>query len=123
MNKIPTKTTGLTRINKAFFYSLAGLKTAFKSEAAFRQELLLFIILLPVIFYLPISFEAQLILLFVNTLVLIVELLNSAIETAVDLASPTYHKLAKNAKDIASSGVLVSLFLALFIWIKTLINL
>jgi diacylglycerol kinase (ATP) len=123
MNKIPTKTTGLTRINKAFFYSLAGLKTAFKSEAAFRQELLLFIILLPVIFYLPINFEAQLILLLVNTLVLIVELLNSAIETAVDLVSPTYHKLAKNAKDIASGGVLVSLFLALFIWIITLINL
>ena len=110
------KKTGLARIFAAFVYSRDGLRAAYLNEAAFRQEMFLFIILLPLLFSLPLSHVFKAVLLLANTLVLIVELLNSAIEAVVNLASPQYHLLAKQAKDMGSAAVLISLFLSLTLW-------
>jgi diacylglycerol kinase (ATP) len=116
MFKESLKKKGLARIIAAFWYSLSGLRVAFQSEAAFRQELLLFFLLLPILFYLPAPSIFKALLLCVNTLVLIVELLNSAVEAIVDLASPEFHTLAKQAKDMGSAAVMISLVLALMLW-------
>ncbi len=109
--------TGFARIFAAFFYSADGLRSSFKHEAAFRQELLLFIIFLPVLFVLPVPLQFKSLLFAANTLVLIVELLNSAVESVVDLVSPEYNVYAKRAKDMGSAAVLLSLFLALLLWL------
>ncbi|PID41215.1 MAG: diacylglycerol kinase [Proteobacteria bacterium] len=111
-----SKKKGITRIWYAYNYSLAGLKAAYRHEAAFRQELLLFLLLLPVILIIPVSPIFTVLLFLVNGLVLIVELLNSAIETVVDMVSPDYHELAKRVKDIASAAVFISLLLAAVVW-------
>jgi diacylglycerol kinase (ATP) len=115
MNKQPTK-HGLARIIGAAGYSLSGLRSCFVNEAAFRQEVLAFAILLPILFLLPVSGFMKIVLLLVNTLVLIVELLNSAIEAIVDKASPEFHDLAKRAKDMGSAAVLLSLLVAGIAW-------
>jgi diacylglycerol kinase (ATP) len=111
-----SKKTGLARIFAAFRYSWDGLQAAFSSEAAFRQEFFLFIVFLPILYYLPVAHVFKALLLLANTLVLIVELLNSAIEAIVNLASPEYHNLAKQAKDMGSAAVLISLFVSLTLW-------
>lgn len=115
------KKTGLTRILFAFRYSGFGLQAALANEAAFRQELFLFILFLPVIYYIPVSPAMKGLLLLSNTIVLIVELLNSAIEAIVDLASPEYHDLAKRAKDMGSAAVLLCLCLTLGLWVYALL--
>ena len=115
MDKQPNK-HGLTRIIGAAGYSLSGLKTCFVNEAAFRQEVLLFIVLLPILLLLPVSVMMKIVLLLVNTLVLIVELLNSAVEAIVDKASPEFNHLAKGAKDMGSAAVLLSLLAAGSAW-------
>jgi diacylglycerol kinase (ATP) len=115
LNKIHKK-SGLVRIFSAFRFSIDGLQAAFNHEEAFRQEVILFIVFLPLIYYLPVSPAFKALLFLANTLVLIVELLNSAIEAIVDLASPDYHDLAKQAKDMGSAAVMTSVFLALFLW-------
>ena len=107
---------GLARIIAAAGYSLNGLKTCFVNEAAFRQEAVLFALLLPILFLLPVSGVMKIVLLLANTLVLIVELLNSAIEAIVDKASPEFNDLAKRAKDMASAAVLLSLLVAGSAW-------
>jgi diacylglycerol kinase (ATP) len=117
MKKIPQKLTGIKRIYQALFYSKDGFITAFKSETALRQELMLLIISIIVLIFAPFSYLEKLFLIFATIVVLITELLNSAIEAVVDLASPNYHKLAKNAKDIASSAVLLSLLFLSVCWI------
>ena len=111
-----TKKKGLTRIYFAFRYSLSGLRAAYAHEAAFRQEVFLFLLSLVLIFFLPVAPVIKCLLLIANTLVLIVELLNSAVENVVDLASPEYHNLAKQAKDMGSAAVLISLLLSLILW-------
>jgi diacylglycerol kinase (ATP) len=111
---------GLTRIIAAAGYSLNGLKTCFVNEAAFRQEVLLFVMLLPILFLLPVSGVMKIVLLLANTLVLIVELLNSAVEAIVDKASPEFNDLAKRAKDMASAAVLLSLLVAGSAWTVTI---
>jgi len=111
---------GIARIFAAFFYSLDGLRCAFRNEEAFRQEALLFLLLLAVIFFLPVSLSIKLGLLAANSLVLIVELLNSAVEAVVDMASPDYHILAKRAKDMGSAAVLLSLLVAGSVWLFAL---
>ena len=110
------KKTGPARLWYAFKYSMAGLKASIRYETAFRQELVLFFLLLPVIILLPISITYKLILLIVNSLVLVAELLNSAIEAVVDMTSPNYHDLAKRAKDTASAAVFITLLLAAITW-------
>ncbi len=119
---LPPKKKGFVRITAAFFYSLDGLRSAITGEAAFRQELFLFLLLLPVLFYLPISNEMKALLFLANTIVGIVELLNTGIEAVVDMASPGYHKLAKQAKDMGSAAVLISLLMAFTLWCYTLIT-
>jgi len=111
-----SKKKGFIRFFFAFRYSVNGLQEALRNEAAFRQEVLLFLLFLPVIFYLPVTQSLKSILLIGNTLVLIIELLNSAIEAIVDLTSPQYHDLAKRAKDMGSAAVMVSISLAITLW-------
>lgn len=107
---------GLLRIWYAFLYSILGLKHALAKETAFRQEFCIYIILLFVLFFLKISFVLKVILIICNTGVLIVELLNSAIEAIVDKASPEYHELAKQAKDMGSAAVFLSIALTIILW-------
>ncbi len=113
----PPKKTGIDRILAAFSYSLDGLRSTLSTEAAFRQEGCLVAVCLIVLIFLPLSHEWKGLLFFATTAVLIVELMNSAIESVVDLASPDYHILAKRAKDIGSAAVLVSIVLTVFLWI------
>ncbi len=110
------------RIILAAKYSKQGLIATFKSEAAFRQELLLFVFLLPAIFYLPLGLEMKLLLFAVNCGVLITELINSAIEAVVDLVSPEFNEYAKNAKDTGSAAVFLSLVLAATIWFTAILS-
>ena len=108
--------TGLLRIWNALFYSLAGLAAAFRHEDAFRQEVLLAAILIPSAFFLPASGTGRALMIGSVLLVLIVELLNSAVEAVVDRASPDEHPLAKRAKDIGSAAVFVSLVNVPVVW-------
>lgn len=113
----------LLRILFALVYSLEGLKAAFKGEAAFRQVFVMFVILLPVLYYLQIPLIYKLLLLTSNAVVLISEIMNSAVEAVVDLASPELHELAKKAKDMASAAVFLALSLAVTLWSCTVLSL
>jgi diacylglycerol kinase (ATP) len=112
--------TGLTRIWNAFLYSLDGLRAAFRHEDAFRQEVLLAAILIPTAFFLPASGMGKALMIGAVLLVLIVELLNSAVEAAVDRISLENHKLAKRAKDIGSAAVFLSLVNVPVVWLLVL---
>ena len=100
---------GLERIAKAAGYSMAGLKAAYKNEAAIRQETWLMMIFLPLAFYVGHTNIERILLVSATLLVYIVELLNSAIETAVDHTSLEAHPLAGRAKDSGSAAVLIAL--------------
>lgn len=113
---------GLAGIWAALFFSLAGLRAAVRHEAAFRQEVLLFVVLFPLLLLLPVTLTMKLLLLAGNTLVLLAELINSAIEAIVDLVSPDYHLLAKRAKDLGSATVFLALSLAAVLWLVALID-
>ena len=108
--------TGIRRIISATGYSAKGFRAAWKHEAAFRQELVLAVLLVPVAIWLGRSIVEQAMLIGVCLLVLIVELLNSAIETAIDRIGSEQHELSGRAKDIGSAAVFVSLFLVVIVW-------
>lgn len=108
--------TGLRRLWNAFGYSLAGFRAAYQHEDAFRQEVLLAAVLLPLALWLPVSGISKALMMGSVLLVIIIELLNSAIEATVDRISLDSHELAKRAKDIGSAAVLVSLLNVLLIW-------
>ena len=108
--------SGLTRIINAGGYSMKGLKAALKHESAFRQEVALFVILLPVALWLGSGWLHYLLLIGSMLLVLITELLNSAIETVVDRISDEHHELAGRAKDMGSAAVFIALLNVLFVW-------
>lgn len=108
--------TGLLRIWNAFHYSLSGLAAAYRHEDAFRQEVRLAIVLIPLAFLLPATGMGRALMIGSVLLILIVELLNSAVEAAVDRISLENHRLAKRAKDIGSAAVLVSLINVAVIW-------
>lgn len=108
--------TGLRRLLNAFGYSLAGFRAAYKHEDAFRQEVLLAIVLIPLALWVPVSYLGKALMIGSVLLVIIVELLNSAIEATVDRISLENHDLAKRAKDIGSSAVLVSLINVMVVW-------
>ena len=108
--------SGLARIMKASVYSVQGLKHAWCSEHAFRQELMVSIPALCVAALLPVSILEKLALVFVLAFVLVVELLNSAIEAVVDRISLERHPLSKNAKDLGSAAVFVSVIVAALTW-------
>ncbi len=108
--------TGLKRVWNAFFYSVAGLKSAWKHEDAFRQESILAVLLMPLAFLLADAALERALMIAVVLLVLIVELVNSAIEAAVDRISLENHDLAKRAKDIGSAAVLIALLNVVVVW-------
>lgn len=108
--------SGLKRIFSAFFYSIEGFKTAWQHEHAFRQELMLAIPFSVVALVLPVSAVEKLLLIGVWLLVLIIELINSAIEAVVDRVSLERHPLSKNAKDFGSAAVFLAVTLALASW-------
>lgn len=113
--------TGLKRVWNALFYSIDGFAAAFRHEAAFRQEVALAVILIPSALLLPASGVGKALMIASVLLVLIVELLNSAIEAAVDRISLENNVLAKRAKDIGSAAVMLSLINVPAVWLLVLL--
>lgn len=122
MNNPHKGRTGLSRIVHAAGYSAAGLSAAYRSESAFRQEFWLAAVLAPASFWLGRGWVETSLLLGSVMLVLIVELLNSAVEAAIDRVSFELHDLSKRAKDYGSAAVLLSLLLCAGIWVGALWN-
>lgn len=116
------KPSGVKRVVKACGYSCNGLWLALKNEAAFRSEILLAAFLLPLAFWLPITSVERALLIIVVGVVLIVELINTAIEAVVDRVGPEHHQLSGMAKDVGSAAVLVSLVLCAFVWLSVLLG-
>lgn len=112
--------TGVTRIWKATFNSLRGIKTAWRYEAAFRQEALLCALLVPVALLIDASTAERLLLLMTLFILVITELLNSAVEAVVDRVGAEFHELSGRAKDIASAAVFFALLLLMITWISIL---
>jgi diacylglycerol kinase (ATP) len=112
--------TGLRRIWNALFYSFDGLKAAYQHEDAFRQEVWLAVVLIPLALFLPASGTGKSLMIASVVVVLIVELLNSAVEATVDRVSLEHHRLAKRAKDIGSAAVLFSLINVVVVWLLVL---
>jgi diacylglycerol kinase (ATP) len=112
--------TGLRRIWNALFYSIDGLKAAYRHEDAFRQEVWLAVVLIPLALFLPVSGIGKALMIASVLMVLIVELLNSAVEATVDRVSLEHHRLAKRAKDIGSAAVLFSLINVAVVWLLVL---
>lgn len=108
--------TGLTRIIKATGYSMKGLRSAWLNEAAFRQELILIVLLMPLAFWIGDSLDQILLLIAVSWLVVIVEILNSAVEAVVDRIGSEHHELSGRAKDLGSAAVFIALALNLLVW-------
>ena len=113
--------TGLRRIWNALHYSLEGFAAAYRNEDAFRQEVLLGAVLLPLAALAPVGLLGKALMIGSMFLVLIVELINSAIEAAVDRISLENHRLAKRAKDIGSAAVMLSLLNLAVVWALVLL--
>ena len=113
---------GWRHIPAAMRYSLQGLRTAFLGEAAFRLVVLLNLVLIPLAFYLELNAVERALLIGVSLLALVVELLNSALEAAVDRISLAQHPLSKNAKDMGSAAQLVTFVLILVVWTLVLLG-
>jgi diacylglycerol kinase (ATP) len=109
-------TSGLRRIVRAAGYSASGLRAAYRNEHAFRQEVWLAVPLVAVASVIDVSITARALLIGSVILVLVVELLNSAIEAVVDRVSPEFHPLSKRAKDIGSSAVFLGLVNVFLVW-------
>ena len=107
---------GIKRIFSAMFYSIDGFKAAWKYEHAFRQELVVVVIGVIIALFLPVSAYQKLLLTVVLIFILIVELINSAIEAVVDRVSLERHSLSKNAKDFGSAAVFLAFLIALSTW-------
>jgi diacylglycerol kinase (ATP) len=114
--------TGIKRLANAFTYSVAGTLAAFKHEDAFRQEVILSAILIPLAIYLGQTVIEQALMIASILLIIIVELLNSSLEATVDRISIKRHKLSKRAKDIGSAAVFFSLVNAAVIWFLILVK-
>jgi diacylglycerol kinase (ATP) len=112
--------SGIDRIVRAARYSASGLRVAYTSEAAFRQEVWLAILLLPASLWVGHGWVEVSVLAGSVLMVLIVELLNSAVEAAIDRVSYDWHDLSKRAKDFGSAAVMLSLLLCGGIWIAAL---
>jgi diacylglycerol kinase (ATP) len=123
MNESPFKgKTGLRRVYNALGYSVAGMRAAYVNEDAFRQEVHLSIVLIPLALYLPVGAIGRALMIGSILLVLMVELLNSAIEATVDRISLENHPLAKRAKDIGSAAVFFALTNVVAIWACVLLG-
>jgi diacylglycerol kinase (ATP) len=107
---------GLRRVWNAALYSVAGIRAAWSNEAAFRQETMLCLVLIPAAFWVGSNALEHALLIGSCLFVLVVELLNSSIEATVDRIGEEMHTLAGRAKDMASAAVFISLLLALVCW-------
>ncbi|MCD1126865.1 diacylglycerol kinase [Jinshanibacter sp. LJY008] len=114
MNKV--QATGFTRIINAAGYSRAGLIAAWKNEAAFRQEAILCLAAVAIACWLNVTSVERVLLIGSVLLVVVVELLNSAIEAVVDRIGTEHHELSGRAKDMGSAAVLITLLLAALVW-------
>ena len=119
-DRLPKPRGGVARIFRAFFYSMAGIKSALQHEAAFRQDMMLGIVLVPLSLWLPLDTTMKVLLNVIWLLLLTTELLNSAIEAIVDMTSPGYHELAKRAKDMGSAAVFMMLTSLTVAWVVAL---
>jgi len=115
------QSTGIKRILNAFMHSRDGFMSAFKSEIAFRQDLLIFVVFSLIAIILNISLWHKFILITVLLFILFAELVNTAIETVIDRISTDYHELSKKAKDIGSMLVLMSFINAIMWWVIVLL--
>ena len=114
--------TGIKRLRSAFGYSIKGLTHAFKTETAFRQETILALILIPVAIIIGNTGLERALLVASVLLVLIVELLNTAVEAVVDRIGPEFHELAGYAKDVGSAAVLLTLFQVVVVWLLIILG-
>ncbi|AAM84159.1 diacylglycerol kinase [Yersinia pestis] len=114
------QSTGLTRIYKAAGYTVKGLTAAWNNEAAFRQESVAAVIAIILAFWLDVGAIARILLICSVVLVLIVEVINSAIEAVVDRIGSEFHALSGRAKDMGSAAVFLTILMALFVWITVL---
>ncbi len=112
--------TGLDRVIRATGYSIEGLTAAYRGESAFRQEFWLAVVMLPLALWIGRGWVETALLMASVLLVLIVELLNSGIEAAIDRVSFEMHDLSKRAKDLASAAVLLSLVLCGGVWVAAI---
>lgn len=117
------KHTGFKRILKATGYSFKGLSYAFRNEAAFRQEAVAALVLIPIALWLDVSTVERILLVMAVVLVLVVELINTGIEAVVDRVGVEYHLLAGVAKDMGSAAVFLSLLFCIFTWVTVLATL
>ncbi|NOZ13228.1 MAG: diacylglycerol kinase [Acidobacteria bacterium] len=111
---------GIRHIVDATRFSIKGIAATAKTEAAFRQELILAVVLIPLSCFLPVAPVNRILMIASLLLILLTELLNSAIESIVDMVSPEYHELAGKAKDCGSAAVMFSLFIAGLVWALSL---
>lgn len=116
------KNRGSLRFVNATIYSLKGLKAAYQSESAIRQELAAICVLIPLALWLDVSIVEKLLMISSLFLVIIVELLNTAVEAVVDRVGYDTHELSGKAKDVGSAAVFVSLLLVGLIWLVVIIN-
>ncbi|GLG83694.1 MULTISPECIES: diacylglycerol kinase [Acinetobacter] len=114
--------SGLKRILNATAYSISGFKAAYKNEAAFRQIVLINLILIPVSFFLDVTRSEHVLMIIVCLFAMIVELFNSAIEAVVDRVSLEKHQLSKNAKDMGSAAQFVALSIIAITWLFILLG-
>lgn len=121
MIKAMEKSSGWRRLINACYFSYKGLRFAILHEAAFRQELVVVSVLLPVSFLCNVSVIERLFMIAVLLNVLIIELLNTAVEAVVDRIGEEHHRLAGVAKDAASAAVLLSILIVIIIWVGILL--
>ncbi len=112
--------TGQRRIWNAFLYSIDGIKDAVRHEAGFRQEVLLALVLIPIALVLSVGGIGKALMIGSIFLVLVTELMNSAVEAAIDRISPERHELSKRAKDLGSAAVFISLMNVVVVWVLVL---
>ena len=115
-NKPPKK--GLLRFTHTIKYSLDGLRYAWKYEESFRQEVTVFVLLIPLTFFVGNKLYDYILLLGSISFLLVVELLNSAVEAAVDRISSEKHELSKRAKDIGSAAVMLAILMCVIVWLS-----
>ena len=112
---------GFKRFTNSILFSIAGLKATWQHEEAFRQEVIILVVILPIVYMLDHSVVEKILLIGSVVLILIVELINSAIEAIVDRVGTEHHVLSGRAKDIGSAAVMVSILLSIAIWLIILI--
>ena len=118
----PYKKKGIKKVFFAFSNSFSGFSLAFKEESAFRQELFLSIVLIPLALFLPATFVEKILMIGSIMVLLIVELLNSSIEAIIDRISLEHHDLSKKAKDLGSAAVFISLMLVFIIYLTFIVK-